>query len=285
MGKDNRYPLAGETVYFGSQHGKAEALAPYFAEIGMKCEAVPIDTDQFGTFSGEVEREGSVKDTLRKKVEAVSSMLPDARFILASEGSFGPHPVVGFVRCDHEVLLFSDRQTGLELFVDELSTETNHDEIEFAPRDDLSAFLERINFPTHAVIVQSKGERPTIFKGLNTWARLGQAIIDSFQMSSVPQVFLSTDMRASFNPTRMNVIKKAGEKLVSRLVTPCPSCSAIGFGISRSVRGLPCEDCGYPTQAIKQHVYTCVACDFEDVRNRHDNLKYASASECDRCNP
>lgn len=86
----------------------------------MTCESVEIDTDEFGTFSGETARKLSVKETLQKKVEAVCKAVPDARFVIASEGSFGPHPFIGFVQCDHEVLLFFDRKNKIEIFADEI---------------------------------------------------------------------------------------------------------------------------------------------------------------------
>lgn len=188
----------------------------------MRCETVKIDTDEFGTFSGEVERLGSVKDTLRKKIEAVTSVMPNARFILASEGSFGPHPDIGFIQSDHEVLLFFDKLSGLEIFAEELSTDTNHNQIECQPCHDLQSFLECARFPSHGVIVKTKGSSPKIFKDLTDWHKLGQAIVDAFLLSSERKVILSTDMRASFNPTRMSVIHKAGEKLIKRLTSFCP---------------------------------------------------------------
>lgn len=285
LDKDNRHPCSGETVYFGTKHDKASALAPLFLEIGMRCESIDVDTDEFGTFTGEIERNGSVKDTLRKKVEAVLRVKPDARFVVASEGSFGPHPFVGFIQSDHEVLLFFDRSSGLEIFAEELSTETNHDQIEFGPQDDLKAFLKRVHFPSHGIIVRPKGVSSTVFKGLTTWHGVGQAIIDCFLVSSEPKVILSTDMRASFNPTRMSVIAQAGKKLIQRLTSFCPACSMIGFGAIRGVPGLQCSSCMLSTQISKAVVHGCVSCSFEQVREREDGLKFADPAECDFCNP
>lgn len=285
LDKDNKHPFFGETVYFGTKHDKALALAPLFLEIGMRCETVDVDTDEFGTFTGEVERQGSVKDTLRRKVDAVLKVKPEARFILASEGSFGPHPFVGFIQSDYEVLLFCDKFSGVEVFAEELSAETNHDQIEFGPHDDLKAFLDRVNFPSHAIIVRPIGNSPSVFKGLNTWHGVGQAIIDCFLVSSEPKVILSTDMRASFNPTRMLVIAQAGKKLLQRLTSFCPSCSTIGFGPVKGVPGLQCSGCGLSTQITKEVVHGCVTCRFEQVREREDGLKFADPAECDFCNP
>lgn len=285
LGKVNKHPYDGQTVYLGTKHDKSIALAPHFEKIGMRCETVEVDTDEFGTFTGEVERKGTVKETLRKKVGAVLKLKPDARFVLASEGSFGPHPFVGFIQSDHEVLLFFDKRTGLEIFAEELSTDTNHDEIEFRPRDDLQNFLERVKFPSHGIIVRPKGNSSQVFKGLIDRRALGQAIIDSFLVSSEPKVILSTDMRASFNPSRMAVIGKAGEQLINRLTSFCPSCSVIGFGPCRAMIGLPCSHCGLATQVTKEIIYGCLSCHFEQTYPRPDGLKYADPAECDFCNP
>lgn len=285
LGKANKHPFNGETVYLGTKHEKELALAPHFQKIGMRCETVAIDTDEFGTFSGEVERKGSVRETLRKKVEGVFKLKPEARFVLASEGSFGPHPFIGFVQSDYEVLLFFDKLTGIEVFAEELSTQTNHDEIEFGPSDDLQSFLDRARFPSHAIIARPKGISSTVFKGLTDSEKLGQAIRDCFLISTEPRIILSTDMRACFNPTRMSVIGQAGAKLLDRLTAFCPSCSAIGYGPVKRLSGLLCSDCGLPTQVTKEIVFGCESCKFEQTKARTDGLKYADPGECDFCNP
>ncbi len=285
LGKANKHPFDGETVYLGTKHEKAQALAPHFRKIGMRCETVAVDTDEFGTFTGEVERKGSVKETLRKKVGAVLKLKSEARFVLASEGSFGPHPFIGFVQSDYEVLLFFDKLTGIEVFAEELSTQTNHDEIDFGPSDDLQSFLERVKFPSHAVIARPKGNTSNVFKGLTDPAKLGQAIIDCFLISTEPKIILSTDMRASYNPTRMSVIGQAGAKLLDRLTSFCPSCSAIGYSPLKRLQGLPCSDCGLPTQVTKKIVFGCESCKFEETKDRSDGLLFANPGECDFCNP
>lgn len=285
LDKDNKHPFNGETVYFGTKHDKARVLSPLFANMGMTCITLEVDTDEFGTFTGEIERKGSIKETLRKKVDAVLKTKPEARFILASEGSFGPHPVIGLMKSDHEMLLFFDAKSKLEIFVDEISLQTNHDQLEFGPKDDLHGFLEKIGFPAHAVIVRPKGNSEKIVKGLCEFKDVGQAIIDSFLLSAEARVILSTDMRACYNPTRMKVIEKAGKKLIERLTTFCPSCDSVGFGPIRGIKGLPCSECGLPTQVTKEIVYGCISCNYESLRKREDGIKWVEPAECDFCNP
>lgn len=46
-------------------------------------------------------------------------------------------------------------------------------------------------------------------------------------------------MRAMFNPTRMEVIKRATEKLVSKIKRRCEKCETPGFDIDSVEIGLP----------------------------------------------
>lgn len=285
LGKDNKPDYGGEKVFFATKHLKEIVLKPILARLGLECIRLDVDTDRFGTFSGEVERVGTVRETLRLKTDAAAKLKPEARFFLASEGSFGPHPFIGFIQSDHEALLLVDRKLETEIYVEEISTETNLAEVEFGPRDDLNAFLKQIGFPEHGLIIKPKGNTSVVYKNLQNMHSVGQAIIDSFQASPEAKVILSTDMRANFNPTRMKVIEKAGTKLIEALASLCPSCNAPGFSISKGIPGLPCEECGLPTRITKDVIWSCVKCDYTEQKERPDGLRKISASDCEFCNP
>ncbi len=276
---------AGLAVYFGTKHEKEKALQGPLGKLSLKCTVVSIDTDQFGTFSGEIERVGTIKDTLRKKIQAVFERIPEARLALASEGSFGPHPSIPFIGSDHEALLLTDRELGIEIYAEEVSMKTNQSEVEFGPRDDLEAFLEKVNYPSHAIIVQPKGNNKIVFKGLNTRHGLGQAIIDAFMASPEAKVILSSDMRACFNPTRMKVIEKAGDKLVEKLLSLCPQCQIPGFAITKGLGALPCSECGVSSHVPSHVLWGCVKCVFTEERARPDGKTEIEAKDCEQCNP
>jgi hypothetical protein len=53
-----------------TKHGKESIFSPAFAEIGILVSVAVIDTDQFGTFSGEIERQGSPRETAERKARA-----------------------------------------------------------------------------------------------------------------------------------------------------------------------------------------------------------------------
>ncbi|MBC7753931.1 MAG: hypothetical protein H7Z71_06815 [Moraxellaceae bacterium] len=281
----NKHPFGGESVLFATKHSKEKVLAPLLEKLGLKCILADVDTDTFGTFSGEVDRVGGVRETLRLKTSAAAKANPAARFVLASEGSFGPHPFIGFVQSDHEALLFIDRKLNTEIYVEEISTDTNHAEIEFEPSDDLQAFLKQIGFPEHGIIVKPKGRSDIVFKNLPTIQFLEQAIADGFLFSAESKVILSTDMRANFNPTRMKVIEKVGLKLIETLNSFCPECKSPGFAISEGIPGLPCEECGEPSRISKDVLWSCVKCTNTEMKARPDGVVAISATDCEFCNP
>ncbi len=285
LDENNEHPFGGESVFFATKHSKEKVLAPLFEKLGLKCIIADVDTDMFGTFSGEVDRVGGVRETLRRKTSAAAKANPAARFLLASEGSFGTHPFIGFVQSDHEALLFVDRKLNTEIYVEEISTETNHSEIELGPGDDLHAFLNQIGFPEHGIIVKPKGCGDMVFKNLTTFQSVEQAIADGYLASAESKVILSTDMRANFNPTRLRVIEKVGLKLIETLNSFCPECKSPGFAISEGIPGLPCEECGEPSRISKDVVWSCVKCTYTEQKARPDRVVAISASDCEFCNP
>ena len=70
-----------------------------------------LDTDQLGTFTGEVERKSDPITTARNKC-VVAMELSNCDLAIASEGSFGPHPSISFIPADDEFLLFIDKKYG-----------------------------------------------------------------------------------------------------------------------------------------------------------------------------
>ena len=77
-------PYEGTLVVFGTRHGKEQQAARPFAELlGARVVAPPgLDTDRFGTFSGEVPRTLAPLDAARAK----------AAFRTAPWISGGAHP-------------------------------------------------------------------------------------------------------------------------------------------------------------------------------------------------
>lgn len=275
----------GRKLIIATKHGKEKVIAPVLEkEVGVTCLVTSkLDTDIFGTFTGEVEREFDPISTARQKC-LLAMELSDCDLGIASEGSFGPHPVIFFTSADEEWLLFIDKKNKLEIIVRELSTVTNFNGKEIRSLSELLSFARLVQFPSHGLIIRkSKDDKINIIKGITEESLL----IKSFNTiyTRCGSVYVETDMRALYNPTRMSVIENATEKLVTKLKSGCPQCNTPGFDITQLKRGLPCNLCGLPTNAPLSYSYTCQACHFTcEELYPHKKVKEDPAY-CDFCNP
>jgi len=113
----------GRTLLIASKHEKEKVITPILEKVlGVKCiVAKNFDTDELGTFTGEIERTDDPITTVRKKCQ-LAMEVSNCDMAIASEGSFGPHPSVFFVSADDEFLIFIDKKNGLEIIARELST-------------------------------------------------------------------------------------------------------------------------------------------------------------------
>lgn len=271
-----------------TMHGKECAVAPPFGDhLGLTVRpSVGLDTDQLGTFSGEIPRHGTMLEVALRKAR-LGMRAAGLPLGLASEGTFGPHPAVPFFPAGMELLVFVDEVRDLvvhESLVDEV---TNFAHCEAAPGEDVEPFLQRIGFPAHGLIVRPNAGDPLVAltKGVISRTDLERAIDRAALVSLDCKARLETDMRAHLNPTRMTSLAVLAERLAQRLARACPACSAPGFGRVGVQTGLPCEACGEPTEMVAAEVFGCVACDHRDERARSDGMKRAPARSCPECNP
>ena len=72
-----------------------------------------FDTDKFGSFSGEIERTLSAKETVKQKCLAAMEKY-NLDIALASEGSFGNHPLYYFTPYNEEWVVLVDLKNELE---------------------------------------------------------------------------------------------------------------------------------------------------------------------------
>jgi len=285
------HPYFGRRAVLASMHGKEAALAlPFMTELGVELIAAPgIDTDQLGTFSGEIERIGSMLDVAERKarlgMEAAGCDLG-----LASEGSFGPHPQIPFLPAGRELLTFIDEGRGLRIS-EALITKTNYARTSVGETAELQDFLTRIGFPSHAVVVSPQRASRTLpagaplFKGVKDLGTLTQAVALCAKVGDEGKAFVETDMRAHMNPTRMQSLRPLAERLAQRLAHLCPDCLVPGYGRVDVVQGLPCSACGEPTAWTHLDVYGCMSCGVREHRPRADGLLTTEPVNCPACNP
>ncbi|MCX5937558.1 MAG: hypothetical protein NTW02_04990 [Cyanobium sp. LacPavin_0920_WC12_MAG_62_9] len=269
------FSCVGRTIALASQHGKERVLArPLRQGLGLTLQlATTVNTDLLGSFSGEYPRPEDALTTCRLKAEAGMDAL-GLDLGLASEGAFGPHPVVPFLPIGREWLTFVDRRHQLTIS-------------EYA--------LKEVGFPSHAVMVGSPSRVPPtssvppsvdwLAKGVHSREELARWMAIAAQRSEHGMAWLETDMRAHCNPTRMASIRRLAFQLVRRINASCPACDAPGWGLVRAIGGLPCSSCGSATELLAFEELGCIHCNYTELHPRQDQLLAADPGQCPYCNP
>lgn len=273
------------TLAIATMHGKETVISPLMeTSLQVHCRLVPgINTDLLGTFSGEIERKQDPLETLRLKCE-LGMNLSGADLVIASEGSFGQHPHVFFAKANEELVMIKDRINQLEIVANYLTTETNFDGSEVTDLNQVMAFAEKALFPSHALILKEHQQAKTgIEKGITQTEHLLHVARKLLKKSG--KLWIETDMRALYNPTRMLAIQQATRNLIQKLESSCPSCHFPGFWISRIKNGLPCKQCGAATRSTYSHVYQCLHCKHEKEMEFPHSRYFEDPMYCDICNP
>lgn len=272
-------------VALGTMHGKAAVIAPPLSTLGIGV-VVPegLDTDRFGTFSGEVARAGTMEQAARAKARAAVAMtgLPVG---IASEGAYGPHPVVPFLALGQEMILWHEAATGREIVEVQRDDRPAYDHALLSGVDEVAGFLARIAFPDMAVVVAGEGAARPLAKGLSDARAVERAVAAALALSDSGRAVVMTDMRAHLNPRRMAVIGELAARLAARLACPCPACGAPGWGRLRLEAGLPCGDCGTATGLVRDEILGCTACGAEAAQSFPGAPDWADPGHCPICNP
>lgn len=275
----------GRQLLIATRHGKEQVIRPILENsLSVHCIiSSDIDTDLFGTFTGELPRKDSPVETLRKKCLYAMEQT-GADLALASEGSFGPHPQLYMLSANEEWMIFVDKRNQLEIIARELSANTNFSGQYVHSREELEQFAQKALFPSHALILRNaEGGVKEIIKGIQDENILYR---EFERMNPVySRVFVETDMRAMHNPTRMQVIAAVTDKLVEKINRCCPACNTPGFDVVKVVQGLPCSLCTSPTRSIKTLIYGCKKCKFEQSVDHPDQKEKEDPMYCDYCNP
>lgn len=265
-----------------SRRRKGAVLEPLFlaAGIGPFTALDGYDTDQLGTFTGEVARFGTQREAARKKA-TLALALSEAAMGLGSEGSFSLG-TFGLGSVNLEVLVLIERATGLEV-VEQAVASGRHIGAELSSKAQLFDFATGASFPSHGLVVSvTRKDRP-IAKGIRTWAALELAFSTAQRDSTDGRVFVQSDLRADQNASRMSTIEEAGRSLLRVWNSKCRAFSSPGFAVISETPGRLCSGCGLPTELTSSTTLKCQRCDAQAVR-RNDGLR-ASPSYCQHCNP
>lgn len=276
-------PSASQAVIMATKHRKEVYLGQAFsAHWGVSLRAADVDTDQLGTFSGEIPRPGDVPTTLRKKVSLALANYPDAEVVVATEGSFGPDPELGWIPLHEEVLLWAWPRAGKELFVAHRSHDTNFSSCQEPDFAAVCRWAERVGFPSAHLILR-RADGTVVAKGLNDPTELERRWRETSAAHGAPIV--ETDMRADRNPRRQDALRALAHKTMEALEARCPSCGFPGFVPRPASPGAPCRACGAPTRLPRELRADCPECHAAQSHESPHQIEGVDPGQCDRCNP
>ena len=281
--------FTGRVAVIATMHKKEAAIAPILeSELGLQC-VVPdnFNTDIFGTFTRDIARSADQIATARLKATKALEITGET-IAIASEGSFAPHPDFPFISSNREIVVLIDLLHNLEIVGQEISTETNFNSQSVRSVAEAKLFARKMGFPEHGLVVMLDAKSSNtneIFKGINTEAKLTEIVTFALNKSTTGKIHIETDMRALYNPTRMQNIAKATRNLIKKISQICPNCACPGFDAIAQRRGLPCGLCNLPTSAIRSLVYQCQKCSFQQEQLFPHGVKIADPAQCMYCNP
>lgn len=277
-------PYDGCLIAVGTRHGKADQLAPAFLEIlGARLLTPPgLDTDQFGTFTGDAPRKGTATEAARAKAQ-LAMEVSGLRYGLASEASYGPQAATGSP-IHEELLMFLDYARGIAVLEGYRTTQIPDASHRAADIGDLPGRLTN-GLPAQALIVRPArgGASTDIVKDVTNPHELRIAITRAAARSVDGLAVVEPDLRAHRNPSRRLVLTRLATTLARRLATHCPACNAPGFGRTQTLSGLPCGVCGTPTSVTEAEIHECPGCDHR--RLKAISAVSADATWCPHCNP
>jgi len=274
------HPYRGVEAVITTQHAKEKLIAPALAPLGIELVHHNFNTDSLGTFSGEIPRTHSQRETAFKKAR-IGMEVTGMKYGIASEGSIVADPLVPLINSAIESIAWIDDVTGIEIIEFERGTEVVAVKTEVSSIDDLGDFLERADFPNHALIAYPASKKGPNYKGLRELAALEDAISS---ITKVESAVIESDLRAHMSPSRSEVIQRCAEKLAVRLACLCSGCGTPGFGAIGSICGLSCEQCGEIVErAISGELRGCAKCEFRE--EKLNGKSGVSAAQCERCNP
>lgn len=273
----------GATVVLPTLHNKgALAQEAFKKHLNMKIEELAIDTDQFGTFSGDIDRKLSAKESAIAKAK-LGLAHSDHRYALASEGSIGADSIIPFINSDVEVVVFLDSINNFVISHAYRSFDISAYTHEYTEGEDLTLFLTKADFPHHQLIVKSLDSGvKALAKGISSHSEL-ITVLEKAKEDGLSKLVIESDLRAHASPSRAENIRQAFKELAIRISSLCPECDSPGWGVISSVRGLPCTDCGEDSDAVRALIYGCISCTFtiegDPIATSID------PSRCSWCNP
>lgn len=279
----HRHPYHGRVAALATRHRKLASVAPALRNtLGLEVVSVDVDTDSFGTFSGEIGRQGTPFDVAVAKAR-VGMARSSLSLGVASEGSFGPDDAVPFLTADTELVVLVDDESGIVVVETCVDLVPPSIRLEVNPRNLDMDVLVAGGFPAHGVIVRPVGAAQPVMKGIHGERVLRRAIDICAMASPTATARIESDFRAHHHPSRRGVIERATNRLARRLKSLCPACDSPGWGVTRREPGARCRQCAAPTRMPLAEHWGCVACSHSvAITVQADG---ADPARCVGCNP
>lgn len=276
--------IENKEILIVTKHKKEQVISPLFSKYfnAKTILATHFDTDLLGTFCGEIERNEDPITTLRTKCKKGLEGT-DFKFSIASEGSFGTHPLIFFAPFSEEYLMLYDKENDKEFVVKEATPHTNFAASTIQSEEELHQFAKKVNFPSHGLILKTTAPHKKIKKGIRDESILLNTFHEFMKISD--SVSVETDMRAMHNPTRMQIIEKLTYKLIEKINSKCTKCMTPGFDIVEMQKGLPCMHCNFPTESTLKAIKRCQTCKYEEELWYPNDKKFEEPMYCNYCNP
>lgn len=274
-------PYTGGQITFATMHGKERLAHAVFRDIlGATVTAPPtLDTDQFGTFAGEIARTLSPLVAARAKAQ-LGMQIAGTSLGLASEGSFSSG--FGLIMENMEILLFIDDKRGFELVEATIGTSSLPGGRRVHSTAHALNYATAVGYPNQGVIVQSTAHGTmTAHKNLIRREHI-EATVEAL-LTDGATVTILPDYRAHKSPSRAKTIVTLCTQMARRLATHCARCDTPGFGKVGVEHGVPCALCSAPTRVIGADIHGCGHCDHRTHLSR--GTATADPQWCDSCNP
>ena len=296
-------------VAIATKHEKDALLAPLFAEkLGWSLVLALVDTDALGTFTGDVPRRLSPRETVIEKAK-LGALTLGLNFGVASEGSIGAHPGFPFATVDHELMAFVDLEHDVAIVESHVSPAIVAGKLEWTGGELTNEQLGVFDLPNHAVIARLESAANAV-KGIRTRSELEIALSHlataapkptradaTGEESTAPEptaakrvtevhqrIWIESDFRAMRSPSRQRNILACAERLVDRLNQACPACNSRGFGRTGTISGAICQSCGLTNESrAKAELWSCAYCSHRYESPRGDGT--IGPEFCEFCNP
>ncbi|MGK0741995.1 DUF6671 family protein [Leucobacter sp. Z1108] len=275
------HPYRGAVIAFATMHGKEQlARGPFHTILGATVLGVAgIDTDQFGTFAGDIPRTLPPRETARAKAR-LGIRTAGLTAGLASEGSFTTE--YGWSTRHNELVLFLDEDRGIEVVESRTASFPLPPGRHILTSAQALSYATSLGFPHQGVIVQAHHDHGShAHKDTHSPAEL-EITVNRLLDQNVP-VSVLPDYRAHRSPARADILRDLCSRMARRLSTPCPGCRSPGYGRVKTIPGLPCGTCGQPTHLPAADIHACSTCDTTHTRPRTSTL--ADPQWCETCNP